>query len=419
MGFCKILKICYIYFSLIGLIALQGCGILTSDIAKRKFDNTLPVPEEIRTINDVTSIGLEWKMPENLEEIGGYVIYENTIKKNENSAKSKIIAIIKNPFATHYYIQKLKPQTDYSYQIASLGKNNTISIKSPPINIKTSYIDPVENIFASKDLPKQIKIFWSPHNNPSIKRYIIERKTQEGKFLKVGIVPHRLYVEFFDKDLEDGKVYSYRVISESYENAKSLPSAVVTGSTRKKPLGVQNLQASTNLVKSILITWNLPENLNVSIKNFKIFTSHTLNGKFSFLAQTQDNFYKVLNLKDGEIRYYKVISVDADGIESEMNIGAIQGNALPPPPTPKILSATIINNQAVLKWEIEDDTRNIINFKVCRSENNKNQICFDNIMQQEFIDKEMQPNIKYQYDVRSVDEYNLESLPTPIQSLGF
>lgn len=409
MGFCKILKIYCIFFS---LLLIQGCGFFISDIEKRKLDNALPAPQGIKTINDVTSIGFEWKLPENTEEIGGYVIYATNPKQ-----ESKIIGVIKDPFATHYYATNLKPQTEYTYQIASLGRENNISIKSSPIVIKTSYIDPIENIFASKDLPKQIKIFWSPHPNPSIKRYIIERKTEDGKFLKVGLVPHRLYVEFFDKNLEDNKSYAYRVISESFEGALSLPSAIAIGTTRKKPLGVQNLAASNNLIKSILITWDMPENSANTIKSFKIFSSHSLNGKFKLLSTTTKNFFKDTELQDGEIRYYKVIAVDSDGIESEMNTGAIKGNALTLPPTPKVISASIIDNQAVIKWEIQTD-RNITSFKVCRSENGKNQICFENIPNTEFIDKEIQPQVKYQYDVRSIDDNNLESLPSQSYSLS-
>ncbi|STP12291.1 fibronectin domain-containing lipoprotein [Helicobacter mustelae] len=411
MASYKILRFCL----LCSLALIQGCFFLESEVNKRRVDNTLSKVEGIRTISDVTSAGIEWQLPSDIEQISGYVIYAIDDKKTP-----KILHVIKNPFATHYYVGKLKPQSSYNYQIAALGRQNNISVKSENITIKTSYIDPIENVFASKDLPKQIKIFWSPHPNPSIQRYIIERRAENGQFLRVGVVPHRLYVEFFDQNLEDDKAYTYRVLAESFEGALSLPSKSVSGITRKPPLPLQNITASNNLVKSILLHWDVPQNPISPIARYKIFASPMLNQGFKFLAQTKQNSYKDQNLKDGEIRYYKIIAVDADGVDGEMPNGAVEGNALPLPATPKVIAARMINgNMALLQWRMPENARQIAHFKVCRLANGGSKVCFDNISQEEFIDKEMKPQIKYQYSVQSIDANDLESLPSQSFTLGY
>lgn len=412
MKYYKNPKLFLIFFS---LFLIQGCSVFQNDLAKRKLDNSLPVVPYARTIADVTSVGFEWKSPNNLENIEGYAITYKNDKQQDVP-----LAVVKNPYATHHFVSGLKPQTDYTFYIIVLGKENNISPQSKAIEIRTSFINPIENIFASKDLPQEIKIFWSPHPNPSVKRYIVQRQNNEGKFLNVGIVPHRLFVEFFDKNLEDGKSYVYRVVAENFEGVKSIASKAVVGVTRRKPNGLSNVQASNNLSKSILITWEIPNNTKYPITSFKIYAANNIDEKFKLIGESKKNFFKEEKLKDNQVRYYKVVPVDQDGIEGDLSVGAIKGTTLPPPPTPKITSARVKNQRAIIRWEkISEDQE--ISYKVCRTEkgNKKTRICFEDIQIGGFIDKEMKPNILYYYEVFSVDSNKTESAPTQIIKLGF
>ncbi|WP_158654705.1 MULTISPECIES: fibronectin type III domain-containing protein [unclassified Helicobacter] len=379
------------------------------------MDNSLPTISYARTITDVTSVGFEWKSPSGLENVEGYAI---TYK--DDKQQNIPLAIVKNPYATHHFVAGLKPQTNYTFYIVVLGKENNISPQSKAIEIKTSFINPIENVFASKDLPQQVKVFWSPHPNPSIKKYIIQRQNNEGKFLNIGIVPHRLFVEFFDKNLEDGKSYVYRVIAESFEGVKSIASTVAVGFTRKKPNGLNNIQASNNLSKSILITWEIPSDTKYPITSFKIYAANNMDEKFKLVGESTKNFFKEEKLKDNQVRYYKVVPVDRDGIEGDLGVGAVKGITLPPPPTPKITSARVKNQRAIIRWEkIEGDQE--ISYKVCRTEkgSKKTRICFENIQIGGFIDKEMKAGILYYYEVFSVDSNKTESAPTEVIKLGF
>ncbi|RDU73538.1 hypothetical protein CQA57_04985 [Helicobacter anseris] len=403
------------YLISLSFFLIQGCGIFQNELAGRKIDSSLPVIPYARTISDVTSVGFEWKTPSNLEDVEGYAITYKDSKQNTIP-----LAIVKNPYATHYFVSNLKTQTNYTFHVVVLGKHKNISPQSKAIVVKTSFIDAVENVFASNDLPKEVKIFWSPHPNPSIKKYIIQRKDKKGDFLNIGVVPHRLFVEFFDTNLEDGQSYTYRIICENFEGTPSLPSQIITGSTRKKPNGLANIQASDNLNKSILLTWDIPSDSKYPISLYRIYAANDIGEKFKQIGETKRNFFKEKGLKDNQIRYYKVIPVDSDGIEGDLSIGAIKGSTLPPPPTPKITSAIIKNQRAIIRWEKIEALQDI-SYKVCRTEkgNKKTRICFEDIQVNGFIDKEMQPNIQYFYEVFSIDSNKIESKPTPIIKLGF
>ena len=394
------------------LWVLQGCGIFGDDIAKRKPDSTLPEIYKARTLVDVGSVGFEWSAPKNLEGVEGYAI---AIKDEKN--KLKALSVIKNPYATHAYVSGLTPQARYDFYLIVLGKNKNIASRYKLIRVTTSYIDPVERVFTTGGLPREMKIFWTPHPNPSIRRYIVQRE-ENGKFVNIGNVPHRLLVEFFDKKLEDGKQYTYRIIAESFEGKQSLPSEKVTGQTREKPLALQNVQASKDQPKSIVITWDKPVNPKYPITSYGIFASDKPDSGFKQVGTTANNFYKETGLASDETRFYKVVAIDQDGIMGDLNIPAVAGQSLPLPPTPKLTLSAVRKNAAVLKWEVGDDSR-VESYKVCRSEkgSKKTRICFENITKPFFIDREMNEKILYYYEVYSIDKYGLESKPTPIAEL--
>ncbi len=412
MHYCKNLNLCWIFFS---ILFLGGCSVFQNDLAKRSHDKTLPNISYTRTISDVSSIGIEWKLPKNLSNVEGYAIMQQDSKHN-----NKTLAIIKNPYATHYFISGLLPQTHYSFSLVVLGKNNKIAQQGKIIEAKTSFIDPIENIFASKNLPKEIKIFWSPHSNPSIKRYIVQRKNDKGEFLNIGVVPHRLFVEFFDTNLDDGKSYTYRILSENFEGIGSLPSQIVEGSTRNKPLALPYIHASNHLARSILLTWNIPKNTPFPLGSFKIYAADSKDGKFKLIGQSKKASFKENNLKDNQIRFYKVVPVDLDGVEGDLNIPSIKGITLPPLPIPNITSAVIKNHQAVIQWNLEDPQQRVKSFQVCRTQKGdaKTKLCFENIEKNHFVDKELQPKISYHYEVFSVDANKVLSQPSTLIKLG-
>lgn len=400
------MRLCRLLITGIVLIGLSSCGGKSTSLgflsAQDKLDPNLPIIAQVRTIADVSSIALEWDRVPNPNAIKGFVIFQN------NANTSKKIATIKNPYATHYVVDSLLPETSYSFQIATLGADNAISQKSQAISVKTSFIDPVEKVFASKDYAKKIKLIWSPHPNPSITRYIIQRKNPNGAFLNIATIKNRLLVEYFDENLADAQDYIYRIIAQDLNGIKSRPSAETQGFTRQKPKTITAMQASQNLAKNIQLSWEaVPD-----IVRYEIYTSSTIDGTYKPLVQVNKTYYTHKIGKDGVELFYKVRAIDDNDVASDLPNGATKGATLPPPPTPIITKGQIQNSHALIEWEIINNAR-VKAYAVYRYEGRLGSpLRFGNTIKNSFTDKEMQKGKRYIYKVVSVDEEGNESLPS-------
>ncbi|WP_082942606.1 MULTISPECIES: fibronectin type III domain-containing protein [unclassified Helicobacter] len=400
-AFCKLLA------SLALIASLAGCGGKGASLGlmsdKDKIDPNLPAIGQVRYIADVSSIAFEWDKIENPNAIKGFVIYQAN-----SSGNNKKIATIKSPYATHFVVDSLLPQTTYTFQIATLGSDNAISQSPAKITIKTSFIDPIEKAFASSDYAKAIKLIWSPHPNPSITRYIIQRKNDAGKFLNIATVKNRLLVEYFDDDLDDAREYTYRIIAQDFNGIKSLPSEEIQGSTREKPKPITNLKASQDLAKDIQLSWPAVPGAT----KYEIYISESVQGAYKPLVQVNKNYYMHKVGKDNAVYFYKVRAIDESGVAGDLPNGATQGATLPPPPTPQITKGVIQNNQAIIEWGVINNAR-VKGYAVYRYEGrSSNPLRFTNTIKTRFVDKEMQQGKRYIYKVVSVDANGNESLPS-------
>lgn len=389
-------------------IFLSACASLNAPLQK---DSSLSPPDSIHTIVDVSSVGFEWNLIQN-ENAQGFVIY----RSKPNSRELFEIERIKNRFATHYYDHHLKPQTTYLYGIATLGENNTISQAMRTIEVKTSFIDAIESVFATNSKPRAIKIIFSPHPNPSVDSYLIQRLNKAGEFKTIAKIPHRLSAEYFDENLQNGETYTYRVIAKSFEGIESKPSQSVSARTIPQPAPIENIQASNDLARAISITWQeAPDTQGVSKKLYKI--SYSLNGKsYKHLATTDKTQYthKLTDKEDGVSYYYQVVLLGDNGLQGHLSSYPAKGSSLPPPSTPKNFEGKMLDNKATLSWQTPSDER-IVSYVVYRKENGlwTQSARFIDIYDTHFIDKEMQEDKIYAYSVVSIDKNGIESAPTP------
>jgi fibronectin type 3 domain-containing protein len=176
-----------------------------------KISNILP------TIN---AIGFEW------DKIKDYRIDGIHIYKENQDGLYERISTVGNPYATHFVDTNLKPSTLYRYKFStySLGKE---SLASQSFTIKTlSTFEAISFVKAYKVSRNAIKILWQPHSNPSIKGYAIERSLNGRNWEYIATVQGKLMVEYIDTFVRRGVMYNYRVIAQSYDGIKSIPSVV-------------------------------------------------------------------------------------------------------------------------------------------------------------------------------------------------
>ncbi|PAF45649.1 fibronectin type III domain-containing protein [Helicobacter sp. 11S02629-2] len=397
----------YALIPFIALFFIACANIFNTFGIKDRIDPSLPTINQLRILPDVSEVAFEWDLPSDVRMINGYVIFRENPK-----GEFQKVAIVKNPFATHYYDKHLIPQTRYVYAISTIGRDGSISPRSTPVATTTSFIDPVTLFYASKDYARSVKLIWSPSANPSVTGYIIEREVlKDGKkaFIKVGTTKDRFLSEYFDKDLEDGTSYNYRVISQSFAKSLSLPSNILEGRTRFLPDPIVNIKASDDRPKQIYIEWDKSKDRDVV--SYNVYYSSTLEGAYSLLANVKGNSYLDNLQSDGTRRFYKVSAVDIYKLESKLSFGAAEGRSLPKPTTPTIVTKSFVNNIASFSWSKPSEAR-IKSYIVYRKAGFfKDPDKFD-IDGNSFSDKEMKPGIKYTYSVSSVDDNGLVSEPS-------
>lgn len=386
-----------IYLSVLGII-FSGCADL---FFSPTLNLSLPPLQNIKALPDVSSVAFEWNRVEN-EKVKGYVIY----RKDSSESEFERIAIIRNPRITHFYDSGLKSESVYQYQFATLGEDDTISVRSKAIAIKTSYIDPIEFIYATSDEPRLIKLIWNPHPNPSIKKYIIE-KLVNNKWEEIGEVDHRLGIEFFDTNLSDGVTYEYRVAGVSFQGDKSRYSQVVSATTKFPPDPLSGVSASLDVPKLIILKWNPLS--NPDIKGYIIYASRSEKGGYKKIGESKNAYFELRTEENGERWFFKVVAVDKSGIEGVLPQVPVMGSSLTPPERPKIKGAEVVDGKAVIGWEMP--SQRVSEVFVFRKEGTfGNPLRFRlNGKSTQFVDKEMQKGVKYTYWVEFVDVNQIAS----------
>jgi len=312
------------FLTLFMFLIFSGCNVgpTTPKTVKPKIDPNLPIIKEnsLKAIVDINTVALEWAGCEENKCLGYYIYRSNLQKDGE---KLKRIAEIKNKYSSHYVdTNNLKPNTTYLYAISVRGKQGTESNISNTIKVTTyPVIDSVSLIYAVSNLPRSVKIVWRPHTNLGVSKYILERKSLNGEeWNRVAVISNRLSAEYIDKGLKDNITYSYRLKAIRFDGIISNPSIIVTATTRPLPKGGLGLSASTSLPRKIELHWQISSNPDVVYYN--IYRSSDAKGGYKVIAEkvdkNLDSFVDKIN-KNGVIKFYKITTVDKDGLETELN----------------------------------------------------------------------------------------------------
>ncbi|EEO25957.1 fibronectin type III domain-containing protein [Helicobacter winghamensis] len=383
----------------------SGCSSAVFN-TKTTINSNINPPSDIRVLSDVNTIAFEWKLVQD-PSVMGYYIY----RKETNEQDFKKIATLESRFNTHYADNDLKAGTQYIYYFTTFDKDRNVSSYSPAVSATTLSISAITYVEAISNYPRKVKVLWNPHQDPRVVGYIIQRKDKNGAWKEVGNVKSRLLVEFLDTKLEDGTTYTYQVLAYNAKNSLSIPSSIVSATTKPKPTPITNLRATLNEPKKITLNWDLHPNQEVT--SYKILRSGFISSIFSTIATipSNTNTYQDIIKKDGERYQYKIVATDKDGIDS-LESEPITGATLAIPNAPSITYARIENGSVVLKWVPTDDrAKEYIVYK-------KDSVFFgetlryNQVLTPEFIDKEVKAGEKYYYRISAVDENGLESKPS-------
>lgn len=391
------MKPCAIYLTaLVFSIFFSACSQITPSLEGK--DATLPTIKNIKTLSDVGAIAFEWERIDD-ERVRGIAVYRE--EKDGEKFVFREIAYLTNPQTTHFVDEKLIPETQYRYMFRSIGFTH-YSADSAIVSAKTSFIDAVESVFASNDYPKQVKLIFSPHPNPSISHYLVQREI-DGTFKTIALVNHRLMPEYFDMNLDDGKTYKYRIVAIDQAQNPSRPSKVVTAQTKNPPKVPQNLTATQNLPKKIMLSWSK----NAEAKQYYIYRAKSEDGRYILHSTATNNQFIDSVGANGANFFYKISAVDRANLQSAQSL-PVMGATKSAPKAPQITRGYVDNNEAIIEWEGEVGIKN---FMVFRIDSSGKQMRFK-ATANTFSDKEVSAGGEYSYFVVAIDENNLESEPS-------
>lgn len=398
------------------ILLISGCSLKDINApVEPKIDPSLEVinNDSIRTISGINSIAFEWRKVDDIRAVG-YNFYR--AKLNDEKIKLQHVKLLKNRYSSHYLDNDLEPNTFYVYSMTTANAKDYESKATKSFEVKTLDVPvAIPYIQAVSNLPRQIKILWRPHPNESIKYYKVFRKQpNESDWDRIKTLEGRLQAEFIDEDLDDNIVYLYQVTAYTFEDIASKASQIVQAQTKPLPMGVNNLNASQNLPKKIVLQWE--PSSQEGIIRYNLYKNNSLNGSFSLVKDfnTEVLSYEDVIQEDGKVYFYKVSTIDIDGLESSHNINAKMGMTLPKLNKPVLTLAQIQGEKAILNWQSGDNRA--ANYTVYKKAKiglfEVEETKYTNIKALRFEDNNIIRGVEYEYSIQSLDQYGIASQKT-------
>ena len=394
------------------LLLISGCTKQPTPDAKPQIDSSLPVVSVNGHIQSMNSIAFEWKPAANDAHVKGYYVYRNDPKSQDKKLNRH--ASVPSRFTSHFTDTDLQPNTTYVYRFSSYNQNaheseasKTYRVTTKPILSSVSFFDSIGN------LPRMAKLIWRPHDNAAVKGYVLERQTVEKPdWEHIANIDNRLQAEYIDTDLDDNRVYKYRLRAITFYDIKSTPSDIAKVVTKPLPQEIVGLSASTQEPKKIKVSWTASERKNLA--HYNVYRSSSSDGSYEhYMKLNETSFYDNLE-EDGQSYYYKVTAMDHDGLESLQQSAPIHGSSLSKPNAPSFLDSVVKNNSAVLTWKNNDTrTKTYTVVKITKES-------FFSTVSQEFTGitdttytvKDLKPDVEYKFQIIAVDTHNIMSEPT-------
>ncbi|WP_292657927.1 hypothetical protein [Nitratifractor sp.] len=221
----RIYRIASLASLLVASLALDGCSQTVGDVtslAAIKTDPSLPRIQGVKTVVDRTSVGFEWQ-PVTDKRVEGIDVYRALVTGSTEEKYLKI-ATIPNRYATHFVDTTIRPATTYDYTFKTFG----VLFGSAPgqiVRVKTAPPLPAVNLVkAYQPDAGVVKLLWTPHRDPRIVEYLVERRLPGQKWKYLATVKGRLNPEYIDMSPAKGYTYDYRVTARSADKIQTLPS---------------------------------------------------------------------------------------------------------------------------------------------------------------------------------------------------
>ncbi|HRU19524.1 MAG TPA: fibronectin type III domain-containing protein [Kiritimatiellia bacterium] len=259
----------------------------------------------------------------------------------------------------------LEDEGTYFYFVRAVNVVTAESIDSDTVRAVTREVPPeVKQVAAVSARPREVPVEWEASPDTAVVGYEVWRTLAGADdWTQVGRVNSRETTRFLDRGgeqdatrlgkLQDGTEYQYRVVAFNTATVRSSASVPAPAKTKVIPVPPSGLVATTNLPHAIRLTWS--PNPEPDVDGYRLEASKKPDGGFRRwmefrLNEKTDLSAEEKELDPSQVRYYRVMALDREGLESLWS-EPIEGRAKPLPDPPFDLQAETEGALRRITWQ--------------------------------------------------------------------
>lgn len=372
-----------------------------------------PPPIFINLEADIKAAHLKWQVRPGYQ-VAGFKVY----RREESEKEIGEIATIsgKDISVTD---GGLKDNTTYYYALTAMDAKRDESDLSKILEIKT--LKSPDGLKAEGGKIRQVPLSWIIYPSDVVEGYIIYRAADKTKeFRQIVKIKERKTNIYSDKEgLADATTYWYRISAFNKNGQETDTSEAVSATTRGVPPTPQGLTAKKGEPRRVSLQWEAVKSPADEIKGYYIFRGTEEKGEYK-------NITKIKNpdtnsfvdgeppLKDNTRYYYRISSYNSVETTSDLSepISAVTKSTPAMPMGIEAKSGEV--KQVTLLWQpnAEKDIKEYLVFRAGSGDKDFNKIASVKGATS-YVDKGLKDGTKYAYFMKTVDEDNLMSDPSP------
>lgn len=279
---------------------------------------TLPVLASISWIHSITGMPRSSKIiwrPHSNNRVNAYKIERKTLEDEKWTELDTVLGRLN----AEYIDDDLNDNYVYMYRIRAVTYDGIVSTPSESVKVVTKALpNMINNIRATKDLPRKIKLDWDASTQNDFAFYHLYRsKNIDSGYELIAKLQDNTYI---DQIQEDGKSYFYRVSAIDKDGLESEHEQnSIQGMTLIKPLAPTIVEAK--LVGSdIELMWSKADQRAYTYRVEKTQKKGWFDKINQDYSGIRSQHFSDKNVEPGCVYTYLIYSVDNNGIKSEPSI---------------------------------------------------------------------------------------------------
>jgi len=310
------------FYYKIKAISQGGAESEFSDMVVGKTSVAPHAPIFLSVKPDIKSAHLKWLPKPHTEKdegliVAGFKIYRKTKNEKDYAEVTRL-----NHEAKEYIDKGLADGTEYSYAITAFNEKKSESHFSAFLNVTT--VHTMKPLKTSNGKIRYTILAWEPINSDIIEGYRIYRsQDQYGAYKRITQISNRETKTYTDRDLEDNKVYWYRITAYNAANTETDMSEPSSAKTRDKPPAPKGLIAKFAGSKKVILQWEPIDSPADEIKGYKIYRSTAEEGEYKMINDVRSDKDQYVDddfsIKEDTVFYYRISSFNSANAESPLS----------------------------------------------------------------------------------------------------